>query len=94
MWEQVGQVSRERFEQLVAQAGELVEQVTRSQLELGDMALEIEPIQAPDDARPASGVEVFTLVSVIAMFAYKSLQKSGRGISLVWVGCCVSSRCG
>ncbi|WP_242909790.1 DUF6192 family protein [Actinomadura terrae] len=40
----VGQVSTGRYEQLVAQARELVESVGRAQFALGDLALEIEPM--------------------------------------------------
>ncbi|MFC9976720.1 DUF6192 family protein [Spirillospora sp. NPDC127200] len=40
----VGQVSVERYEQLVAKARELVETVGRAQFALGDLALEIEPM--------------------------------------------------
>ncbi len=37
----VGNVSPERYEEIVAKARQLVEQQTRTQFDLGDMALEI-----------------------------------------------------
>lgn len=39
-----GQVSTQRYGQLVARARELVESVGRAQFALGDLALEIEPM--------------------------------------------------
>ncbi|WP_208609536.1 hypothetical protein [Streptomyces atriruber] len=41
--DRVGNVTRQRYEQLVAQAKELIAQVARAQFTMGDMALEIEP---------------------------------------------------
>jgi hypothetical protein len=46
MMTMIGQVSEQRYQQLVAEGRELVEQQTRSQFGLGDKALEIEPIRA------------------------------------------------
>ncbi|MGK5556226.1 hypothetical protein ACSNOI_31880 [Actinomadura kijaniata] len=40
----IGQVTAERYEQLVAKARELVESMSQAQFVLGDLALEIEPM--------------------------------------------------
>jgi hypothetical protein len=40
--DRIGNVTRQRYEQLVTQAKELIAQVARAQFALGDMALEIE----------------------------------------------------
>ncbi|MEU5902484.1 hypothetical protein [Streptomyces venezuelae] len=39
--DRVGNVTRHRYEQLVAQAKELIAQVARAQFTLGDMALDL-----------------------------------------------------
>lgn len=45
MSERVGNVSRTRYEQLVAEARELVAQVAKAQFGLGGKALKIEPMR-------------------------------------------------
>lgn len=45
MVDMVGNVTRERYEQIVSESRELVEQITRCQFTLGDRALEIEPLR-------------------------------------------------
>ncbi|MEU9971266.1 hypothetical protein [Streptomyces malaysiensis] len=45
MPERIGNVTRERYEQIVAEARELVAQIARAQFALGDKALEIEPMR-------------------------------------------------
>lgn len=44
--DRIGNVTRQRYEQLVTQAKELIAQIIRSQFALGDMALEIEPMRS------------------------------------------------
>jgi hypothetical protein len=60
MSERVGNVSRTRYEQLVAEARELVAQVAQAQFALGDKALEITAAARsglPDqDGRPTGEV--------------------------------------
>ncbi|WP_436776628.1 DUF6192 family protein [Yinghuangia sp. YIM S09857] len=65
----VGHVSKERFEELLRRGRELVDRVTRSQLELGDMALEIEPMGTWGGEHAAGEEQVYTVESAIGMFA-------------------------
>lgn len=44
--EKVGAVSQSRYEQIVAELREVVEQQTRGQFTIGDRALEIEPMRS------------------------------------------------
>lgn len=43
--DRIGNVTRQRYEQFVTQAEELIAQIARSQFALGDTALEIEPMR-------------------------------------------------
>lgn len=43
--EKVGSVSQSRYEQIVAELRDVVEQQTRGQFTIGDRALEIEPMR-------------------------------------------------
>lgn len=43
----VGNVSQSRYEQIVAELRDVVEQQTRGQFTIGDRALEIEPMRVP-----------------------------------------------
>ncbi len=52
MSEQGGNVTRARYEQIVAEARELIAQVTRAQFALGDKALEIEPMRPVGESMP------------------------------------------
>ncbi|MER7772369.1 DUF6192 family protein [Kitasatospora sp. NPDC096140] len=66
--ESVGAVSLERYDELVAEGRDLVEQMGRCQFRIGDMALEIEPM------RPVGGGEhgvdeVFTVTGSLKRFA-------------------------
>ncbi|MBB5938585.1 hypothetical protein [Streptomyces zagrosensis] len=45
MSDRVGNVTRKRYEQIVAEARELIAEMARAQFALGDKALEIEPIR-------------------------------------------------
>ncbi|GGP73000.1 DUF6192 family protein [Streptomyces sindenensis] len=69
MAERVGNVSRSRYEQLVAEARELVEQVARAQFGLGDRALEIEPMRAVGGSTARGGDDLFTVEESLQMFA-------------------------
>ncbi|PZG21843.1 DUF6192 family protein [Nonomuraea aridisoli] len=58
--DKIGQVSSERYHQLVARILQIDEQQTRGRFEIGDAGLEIEPIQPVGGSRPGSdlfGVE-------------------------------------
>ncbi|MGW7314720.1 DUF6192 family protein [Streptomyces sp. NPDC054865] len=68
MSERVGNVTRSRYEQIVADARELIEQVTRAQFALGDKALEIEPMRPFGGSAPNSS-DVFTVTDSLTMFA-------------------------
>lgn len=69
MPDRVGNVSRTRYEQLVAEAKELVAQVARAQFALGDKALEIEPMR-PVGGSVAKGTDdLFTVEESLQMFA-------------------------
>ena len=50
----IGNVNRDRYEALVQQAHTVVETLSSCQFELGDIALEIEPIQRPESNGPAA----------------------------------------
>ncbi|MGW9210989.1 DUF6192 family protein [Embleya sp. NPDC055664] len=69
MSERVGHVSGERFEELLRLGRELVDRVARSQMELGDMALEIEPLGPWGGGQAAPDEEVYTVESAVGMFA-------------------------
>lgn len=45
--ENVGNASQSRYEQIVAELRDVVEQQTRGQFTIGDRALEIEPMREP-----------------------------------------------
>lgn len=65
----VGNVTRQRYEQIVTEARELVAQITKAQFALGDKALEIEPLRPRGGAHPGEGEELFTVEESLAMFA-------------------------
>jgi Family of unknown function (DUF6192) len=67
--ERVGNVTRTRYEQLVAEARELVAQVARAQFALGDKALEIEPMRPVGGSMPNGTDDLFTVAESLAMFA-------------------------
>lgn len=69
--EKVGNVSQSRYEQIVAELRDVVEQQTRGQFTIGDRALEIEPI------RPRGGPATETAWSV-----EKSLVRLAEDIGL------------
>lgn len=67
--DRVGNVTRHRYEQLVAQAKELISQVARAQFTLGDMALEIEPMRPVGGSVPHGTEDLFTVAESLQIFA-------------------------
>lgn len=65
----IGHVSQERYEQIITRGRELVELQTRSQFELGDLALEIEPMQPHGGAHPDRGEVLFGVLESLQSFA-------------------------
>jgi hypothetical protein len=65
----IGHVSQERYEQIITRGRELVELQTRSQFELGDLALEIEPMQPHGGAHPYRGEALFGVLESLQLFA-------------------------
>ncbi|MYV96978.1 hypothetical protein GT354_01550 [Streptomyces sp. SID3343] len=67
--ERVGNVTRERYEQIVAEARALVAQVARAQFSLGDKALEIEPMRSVGGSVAKGTDDLFTVGESLALFA-------------------------
>jgi hypothetical protein len=67
--DRIGNVTLERYEQIVKQALELVEQLTGAQFKLGDMALEIEPMRPVGGAHEAADERLFTVEQSLQRFA-------------------------
>jgi len=67
--ERVGNVTLERYQQLVAESRELVGQVARAQFSLGDKALEIEPMRPQGGSMPNGTDDLFTVDESLTMFA-------------------------
>jgi hypothetical protein len=67
--DRIGNVTRQRYGQLVTQAKELIAQIARAQFALGDMALEIEPMRAVGGSMPNGTDELFTVTESLQMFA-------------------------
>ncbi|MFD7450859.1 hypothetical protein [Kitasatospora sp. NPDC059827] len=68
MSELVGAVSLKRYDELVAEGRDLVEQMGRCQFRIGDMALEIEPMRMAGGG--GQGVdEAFTVATSLTRFA-------------------------
>ncbi|MFE9611495.1 DUF6192 family protein [Streptomyces sp. NPDC006012] len=59
--DKVGNVSQQRYEQIVAELREVVEQQTRGSFTIGDRALEIEPMRERGGHQAALGQELFTV---------------------------------
>ncbi|MFF7048203.1 hypothetical protein ACFY94_07570 [Streptomyces griseorubiginosus] len=70
----IGNVTRQRYEQLVTRAKELIAQIARSQFSLGDMALEIEPMRAVGGSMPNGTDDLFTVSAHVML-----LSRSGPG---------------
>ncbi|MFG3105092.1 DUF6192 family protein [Streptomyces sp. NPDC048182] len=69
MSDRVGNVSRTRYEELVAEARELIAQVTKAQFALGDKALLIEPMRPVGGSVPRETDDLFTVEESLQMFA-------------------------
>ncbi|MER5757415.1 DUF6192 family protein [Streptomyces sp. NPDC002088] len=67
--DRIGNVTRQRYEQLVTQANELIAQVARAQFALGDMALEIEPMRSVGGSMPNGTDDLFTVMESLQLFA-------------------------
>ncbi|MGB8947101.1 MAG: hypothetical protein WCD21_43745 [Streptomyces sp.] len=52
MSERVGNVTRSRYEEIVAESRKLIAQIGRAQFALGDLALEIEPMRPVGGSMP------------------------------------------
>ncbi|TMR09245.1 RacO protein [Nonomuraea turkmeniaca] len=65
----IGHVTQERYDQIVTRGRELVELQTRSQFQLGDLALELEPIQPHGGAHPNQGEALFGVLESLQLFA-------------------------
>ncbi|MDL2082154.1 DUF6192 family protein [Streptomyces sp. GXMU-J15] len=69
MADRIGNVTRQRYEQIVTRAKELIAQVAKAQFALGDMALEIEPMRAVGGSMPNGTDDLFTVTESLQMFA-------------------------
>ncbi|WP_369174916.1 DUF6192 family protein [Streptomyces sp. R28] len=69
MAERVGNVTRARYEQIVAEARELIAQVARAQFSLGDKALEIEPMRPVGGSMPNGSDDLYTVEESLQIFA-------------------------
>ncbi|QUI29461.1 hypothetical protein H9W91_00025 [Streptomyces alfalfae] len=69
MTDRIGNVTRQRYGQLVTRAKELIAQVSRAQFALGDMALEIEPMRAVGGSMPNGTDDLFTVTESLQLFA-------------------------
>lgn len=67
--DRIGNVARQRDEQLVTRAKELIAQITRAQFALGDMALEIEPMRSVGGSTPNGTEDLFTVTEALQLFA-------------------------
>ncbi|MFD5467986.1 DUF6192 family protein [Kitasatospora sp. NPDC127059] len=68
MSELVGAVSLRRYDELVAEGRDLVEQIGRCQFRIGDMALEIEPMRLAGGGEHGAD-EAFTVATSLRLFA-------------------------
>lgn len=59
----VGEVTLCRYEQIVAELRDVVEQQTRGQFTIGDRALEIEPMRETGGGDPEWSVSVFSFAT-------------------------------
>jgi hypothetical protein len=65
----IGNVTKRRYDQLVAEGRGLVEQQSRCQFALGDRALEIEPIRPRGGAHPGPDEELVSVGDAIRIYA-------------------------
>ncbi|WP_037568336.1 DUF6192 family protein [Phaeacidiphilus oryzae] len=69
MADRIGNVTWQRYDQIVTQARELIAQVTRVQFALGEMALEIEPMRPVGGSMPNGTDDLFTVAESLQLFA-------------------------
>lgn len=69
MTQHVGDVTQARYDQIVAQARALVEQQTRAQFQIGDWAIEIEPIGEHGGYRPPNADGIPSAGEILHQFA-------------------------
>ncbi|CAM5671678.1 DUF6192 family protein [Streptomyces viridochromogenes] len=87
--DKVGSVSQRRYEQIVAELREVVEQQTRGSFTIGDRALEIEPMRERGGQQAAPGQELFTVRETLHRLAediglaYKTVE-SARWTASRW----------
>ncbi|MFD7431189.1 DUF6192 family protein [Streptomyces sp. NPDC059818] len=87
--DKVGSVSQRRYEQIVAELREVVEQQTRGSFTIGDRALEIEPMRERGGQQAAPGQELFTVRETLFRLAediglaYKTVE-SARWAASRW----------
>ncbi|MEU7052562.1 DUF6192 family protein [Streptomyces eurythermus] len=67
--DRIGNVTRTRYEQLVAEARDLINQMAKAQFALGDKALEIEPMRPVGGSMPNGTDDLFTAEESLQMFA-------------------------
>ncbi|CAM5554300.1 RacO protein OS=Streptomyces fumanus OX=67302 GN=GCM10018772_61460 PE=4 SV=1 [Streptomyces fumanus] len=67
--DRIGNVTRTRYEQLVAEARDLINQMAKAQFALGDKALEIEPMRPVGGSMPNGTDDLFTVEESLQLFA-------------------------
>ncbi|WP_369228615.1 DUF6192 family protein (plasmid) [Streptomyces sp. R39] len=87
--EKVGAVSQSRYDEIVAELRQVVEQQTRGSFTIGDRALEIEPMRERGGQHAAPGQELFTVRETLFRLAediglaYKTVE-SARWTASRW----------
>ncbi|MEU9631603.1 DUF6192 family protein [Streptomyces luteogriseus] len=87
--EKVGAVSQSRYDEIVAELRQVVEQQTRGSFTIGDRALEIEPMRERGGQHAAPGKELFTVRETLFRLAediglaYKTVE-SARWTASRW----------
>ncbi|MFD5341932.1 DUF6192 family protein [Streptomyces hawaiiensis] len=87
--EKVGSVSQSRYDEIVAELRQVVEQQTRGSFTIGDRALEIEPMRERGGQHAAPGQELFTVRETLFRLAediglaYKTVE-SARWTASRW----------
>ncbi|MGW4048646.1 DUF6192 family protein [Streptomyces sp. NPDC004721] len=67
--ERVGAVSRFRYDEIVTELRQVLEQQAQGQFTIGDRALEIEPMRLPDDGAAPPGRDLFSVRQTLARLA-------------------------
>ncbi|MGW7241575.1 hypothetical protein [Streptomyces sp. NPDC054804] len=65
----VGGVTRQRYDELVKLGRDWAETMSSIQWQLGDAAMEVEPVRACGGTNPSGSEELFTVSETIRMFA-------------------------